>query len=253
VRRPISHFRSPAPAAKYTYIDAFNGKSVTRETLLRYTFKSLPVNVLIRGFLCKTTPPGPILASNGRESFGMASLVSHAVAALSIGACFYRPGTQKRVWVIGAACSVTPDLDVIGLRLGIRYGDFWGHRGFTHSLFFAALLASAVVFLGFGEQRPGLGRIPLWAYFFLATASHGLLDAMTDGGLGVAFFAPFDNQRYFLPWTPIRVSPIGIGRFFTDRGLAVLPSEFLWIWLPAGILAISAWVIRRRNSSDEVS
>jgi inner membrane protein len=54
VRCPIPHFRGPAPAIKYTYIDAFNGKSVTRETLLRYLFKSLPVNVLIRGFLWKT-------------------------------------------------------------------------------------------------------------------------------------------------------------------------------------------------------
>ena len=62
----------------------------------------------------------------------------------------------------------------------------------------------------------------MWLYFFLATASHGLLDAMTDGGLGVAFFSPFDNRRYFLPWTPIRVSPIGIEPFFTARGLEVL-------------------------------
>jgi hypothetical protein len=34
---------------------------------------------------------------------------------------------------------------------------------------------------------------------FLATAGHGLLDAMTNGGLGLAFFSPFDNHRYFLP------------------------------------------------------
>jgi inner membrane protein len=63
----------------------------------------------------------------------VASAFSHAVAALSIGTCFYRPGTPKRVWVAGALCSVIPDLDVIGFRFGIRYGDFWGHRGFTHS------------------------------------------------------------------------------------------------------------------------
>jgi len=67
---------------------------------------------------------------------------------------------------------------------------------------------------------------------------------MTDGGLGVAFFAPFDNHRYFLPWTPIRVSPIGIGRFFTSRGAAVIRSEFLWIWVPAGVLIVSALLLR---------
>lgn len=59
----------------------------------------------------------------------MASAFSHAVAALSIGSCFYRPGMPKRVWVAGALCSVIPDLDVIGFRFGIRYGDFWGTEG----------------------------------------------------------------------------------------------------------------------------
>jgi len=72
---------------------------------------------------------------------------------------------------------------------------------------------------------------------------------MTDGGLGVAFFSPFDNHRYFLPWTPIRVSPIGLGRFFSHRGLEVLQSELLWIWLPAAVLAIAAWVVRRPAGS----
>src|SRR4029077_7470776 len=115
-------------------------------------------------------------------------------------------------------------------------------------LLFAALLASAVMVTGFRRELPGLGRLSLWIYLFLATASHGLLDAMTDGGLGVAFFSPFDNHRYFLPWTPIRVSPIGAGRFFTHRGLEVLRSELLWIWLPAALLALSVWLIRRRAS-----
>src|SRR5260370_37573605 len=71
------HSGSPAPAAKHTYIDAFNGKTVTRETLLRYTFKSLPVNVLIRGFLWKNSHPDTVspldLASSGAAgTFGLA-------------------------------------------------------------------------------------------------------------------------------------------------------------------------------------
>jgi inner membrane protein len=182
----------------------------------------------------------------------LASLFSHAVAALAIGACFYRPGTPKRAWAAGALCSVIPDLDGIGVRFGIHYGDFWGHRGFTHSLVFAALLATASLAAGFWRKAAGLGRFPLWLYFFLATASHGLLDAMTDGGLGVAFFSPFNNTRYFLPWTPIRVSPIGIGRFFGPRGLEVVRSELLWIWLPAAILIISFWILRRRAAAADV-
>jgi len=182
----------------------------------------------------------------------MASLVSHAVAALGIGACFYKPEVPKGVWMIGAACSAIPDLDVIGFRFGIRYGDFWGHRGFTHSLVFAALLALAMVAWGFRHEATGIHPVAMWLYFFLATASHGLLDAMTDGGLGVAFFAPFENHRYFLPWTPIRVSPLGVGRFFTPRGFAVLQTEFLWIWLPSILLGLSAMVLRQRSPGAKV-
>jgi inner membrane protein len=178
----------------------------------------------------------------------MASVISHAVAALGIGACFYRPGAPKRILAIGALCSVIPDLDVIGFHFGIRYADFWGHRGFTHSLLFAALLATAAV-LAFLRNTPGLTRFSLWIYFFLATASHGLHDAMTDGGLGVAFFSPFNNRRYFLPWTPIRVSPIGVTRFFTHRGLVVIQSELVWIWIPAALLALIAFFLRDRTTT----
>jgi inner membrane protein len=183
----------------------------------------------------------------------LASPFSHAVAALSIGTCFYRPGMPKRIWIAGALCSVLPDVDVIGFHFGIRYGDFWGHRGFTHSLLFAAILAAFVTFLGLRRVSPGTGLLWIWTYLFLATASHGFLDAMTDGGLGVAFFSPFNNDRYFLPWRPIVVSPIGVSRFFSDGGLEVLQSELFWIWLPSALLAALAYFLRRPpKPSNEV-
>jgi inner membrane protein len=184
----------------------------------------------------------------------VASLPSHAVAALGIGACFYKSEIPKRIWVIGAVCSVVPDLDVIGFRFGIRYGDFWGHRGFTHSLLFSALLALFIVVLGFRHGVTSMPARSVWLFFFLATASHGFLDAMTNGGLGVAFFAPFDNHRYFFFWTPIRVSPIGVGRFFGARGVAILRTEFLWIWVPTAFLAVSAILLRRPGAkAPEIS
>ena len=180
----------------------------------------------------------------------MASAFSHAIAALSIATCFYRPLMPKRVWGAAAACSVLPDLDVIGFRFGIRYSDFWGHRGFTHSLVFAALLAIAVSALVFQRGTSRIGRFPLFGCLFLATASHGLLDAMTNGGLGVALFSPFENRRYFLPWRPILVSPIAVKRFFTSQGYAILRSELLWIWLPAALVAGVAWTLRRTGRPD---
>src|SRR3954467_422265 len=144
----------------------------------------------------------------------MASAFSHAVVALGIGSRFYRREIPKRVWAIGAVCSALPDLDAIGFRFGIRYGDFLGHRGFSHSLVFAASLAVVVAILLPLRDAPARGRFSIGFYLFLCTASHGVLDAMTNGGLGVAFFAPFDNHRYFLPWRPIQVAPMEMGRFF---------------------------------------
>ena len=151
-----------------------------------------------------------------------------------------------QVWIAGMACSVIPDLDVIGFRFGVHYGDLWGHRGFTHSLVFAAILAG-VTTLAIGWRPTEIHRFSLFVYLFLATASHGLLDAMTDGGLGVAFFSPFNQARYFLPWRPIRVSPIGISRFFSARGWAALQTEILWIWLPSVLLILLAMALRRKE------
>lgn len=151
-----------------------------------------------------------------------------------------------KYWVVGAVCAVAPDADVIGFRLGVRYGDFLGHRGFTHSLFFAALLAVAVVAAA-PAGGPGVGLRAL--YLFLATASHGLLDAFTDGGLGVALLAPFDNARYFFPVRPIAVSPIGLGGAFSSSIVPVLASELRWVWLPSALFAAVATLVARRQSS----
>src|SRR5690242_20365196 len=153
----------------------------------------------------------------------------------------------KRVWIAGILCSVLPDIDVVGFHFGIRYGDFWGHRGFTHSLLFAAILAWLVAIVGLWRTSPATSILWIWTYLFLATASHGFLDAMTDGGLGVAFFSPFGNARYFLPWTPDRVAPIGLFRFFGMRGLSVFLSELLWTWFPTALLATAAWILRRER------
>ena len=70
---------------------------------------------------------------------------------------------------------------------------------------------------------------------------------MTTGGLGVAFFSPWDLKRYFFSLRPIRVSPIGIKAFFDGRGLRVLASEARWIGLPcAVVLALQALARRIR-------
>lgn len=177
----------------------------------------------------------------------MASAISHAVAALAIGEALRPPHAPPRFWLLGVACALVPDADVIGSNLGVPYGAFLGHRGLTHSFTFAAALSVLVVAIAFRGRRWAKQRARLLLYFFLVTASHGVLDAMTSGGLGVAFFAPFDRTRYFLPFRPIQVSPLSVRAFFSHWGAAVLASEMRWVWLPALLLAAAAGVARRRR------
>lgn len=174
----------------------------------------------------------------------MASIFSHAVVGLGLGSAFCRPGSPRRLWVAGAVCSVLPDVDVAGFYFGIPYSAFWGHRGFTHSLLFAVVVGIVAGVIVCEPADCGIRRPWIVLYLFLATASHGLLDAMTNGGLGVAFFSPLNNQRYFLPWRPIRVSPIGVGRFFGERGLLVIRSELVWVLIPALLFAALTWFLR---------
>jgi inner membrane protein len=174
----------------------------------------------------------------------MASAFTHAIAAAALGSVLL-PGSPRLI-ALGALCAAAPDLDVVGFRLGIAYADVLGHRGLTHSLPFALLAALLLSSLlprvaehsaGGALAKPAATRVRCVSYLFCAIASHGLLDALTNGGLGVAFLAPFSEQRYFFPWRPILVSPISVARFFTERGLAVLKSELVVVWLPALLLA----------------
>jgi inner membrane protein len=174
----------------------------------------------------------------------MPTIISHAIAAVALITAFPVRAVPRRLMLVGAGCSMVPDLDVIGFRFDVQYGDLLGHRGLSHSLFFAGVLASLVLFVALPRLKPNAHRGVVWLYLFLATASHGVLDALTNGGLGVAFFSPFDTTRYFFPLTPIAVSPIG-ANFFSNGGLSVLFCEFYWVWLPS--IAFAAIAFRVRN------
>jgi len=179
------------------------------------------------------------------------TIFSHAIAGVAAGQWWRR--VPRGFWFWTVVCAMLPDIDVIGFSFGVPYESMLGHRGITHSLPFAALAAVLVAWHlshashprthpSHDSHPPHISHLFLW--FFAVTTSHGILDACTDGGRGIAFFAPFSANRYYLPWRPIAVSPIGAG-FFSPRGLRVLVSESRWIWLPSAIIAASARMARR--------
>jgi inner membrane protein len=133
------------------------------------------------------------------------------------------------VMLLLSAVSLSPDLDVIGMRLGVPYGATWGHRGATHSLAMAIAAAGVLALL---VRRAH----PWWPFAPIAVAvlaSHGLLDALTDGGRGVALLWPWTDHRFFFPWRPIPVAPIG-ARLLSARGMRVMAWEavvFAPLWI----------------------
>jgi inner membrane protein len=177
----------------------------------------------------------------------MPSAITHAAVGAMAAFAFPPARAPRHFGVLAVACAVLPDLDVISFFYRLPYHSFFSHRGFFHSLFFALILAFAVTALFFSGGKPFSRRtLPFFVFFFLVTASHGLLDALNSGGYGAALFLPFDPARYSFPWTPLPISPIRLRSFFSPWGWNVLKSEILWIWLPGLFLAL---ILRRYRSA----
>lgn len=174
----------------------------------------------------------------------MPSPFAHALFGGSLWAAMHSADAPRRTWIAGATLAVLPDADFVGFVLGVPYETIWGHRGITHSVVFA--LAAATFTWGI-LRRKHHQEMPrfLWLYLVLAALSHGVLDALTDGGLGVAFFAPFDNTRYFFAFRPILVSPLSLERFLTYRGLLIIRNEAVWVGVPSLLLLSVGWLRER--------
>lgn len=137
-----------------------------------------------------------------------------------------------------AALSLIPDADVLAFQFGVPYAHAFGHRGATHSFAFALLIA---ILAAVGARLSGAraGRAAL--IVGLTVATHPLLDALTDGGLGVALWWPLSAERIFFPVRPIPVAPLGWG-MLGPRGVQVMLAEAL----PSALLLGLSLVPSRR-------
>jgi inner membrane protein len=178
----------------------------------------------------------------------VATVLTHALVGSMLAPAGPKGTSRRRLALALAVLAVLPDLDVAAFALGIPYAHPLGHRGFSHSLAFALLAAWCVARFEFPQvPRPSKDWWRLFAVLAAGAASHGLLDALTDGGLGVAFLLPFDSRRFFLPFRPLAVSPIGLSAFLRGPALEVLRSEILYVWLPLAAIALVAAALRRSS------
>lgn len=184
----------------------------------------------------------------------MASLFGHIAVSTALGHGLFPQQVRPATLVVAGFCAFAPDLDVLTFYAGIPYSSEWGHRGWTHSLVFALIWGAAVGWLAqkFVPQSANSTQnnqsLLLWC--ILSTASHPILDMMTNGGRGCALWWPFSVERLFLPWRPIQVSPMSVTDFFSPWGLQVLASEVLWIGFPCVFLVLLARLLRSTSKTN---
>jgi inner membrane protein len=169
----------------------------------------------------------------------VASIFGHGVVGFTITKLI---GNKQTKWLLLAAIfsAILPDFDVITFKLGIAYQHPLGHRGFTHSIFFAILWA-LVLMLTIGRNN----KLIWFLVIFLSTISHGIFDAMTSGGEGIGFFIPFNNDRFFFSFREILVSPLGIKKFFSGWGLRVVLSEIKFIVIPSLLILLILGTLKK--------
>jgi inner membrane protein len=174
----------------------------------------------------------------------MPTIMSHAAVPLAGRAGLGPERIPRALLIAGIAASMLPDADVIFFRFGASYDSVWSHRGVSHSIAFALLVAVLAAFL----LRRFSAPFAAFAFIFVSIVSHGLLDMLTNGGHGVALLWPMTDQRYFFDWRPIQVAPLVTNDFvgrFTSRAASLARTEAFWIWAPAAIVAMGLRAVRK--------
>lgn len=174
----------------------------------------------------------------------MASAFAHAAVALTRGAARVPKELDRRLLVATIACATWQDLDYISVAFEVRPHEVLGHRGATHSIFVAIAIAAILAFAFFRRQF-----LRVFAFLAAAGASHGILDAMTAGDLGVAFFWPVTPARFHFPFALVASCPVGVNEWLGPWGLLTIVNEGLYVIIP---IALVVSLVTRRDRRRRV-
>ena len=164
----------------------------------------------------------------------MASL-GHVAVGMLAGRALLRhaPGGGAGTVAVFCGLALLPDLDYLGVMMGVPDSGPCGHRGTSHSLVPPLVVALLAAWLA---PRFNLPRWRTTVLCALAVSSHVLLDAMTVTSRGVPLLWPFTFHRFEMPWRPIPNAPCGL-EYLSTEGLRVAKVEFFQ-FLPVLYLAL---------------
>ncbi|MBN1343262.1 MAG: metal-dependent hydrolase [Phycisphaerae bacterium] len=125
--------------------------------------------------------------------------ITQGLLGAAVSECGFRHKLGRGATLMGAIGGLLPDLDIF-----LGWMDPWWtwqyHRHFTHSIFFAPLLAAPLAWLFW--RRHGRQHFALWLLCaYLALATHPFLDLLTT--YGTQLLAPFSDTRFGLDWIAI--------------------------------------------------
>lgn len=121
--------------------------------------------------------------------------ITHIALGACIGEAFFGRGFGKKAMLWGALAQSAPDIDFLGALWLTTDENLLAHRGFTHSVLFALLVAVFLALLAEKIHRPRNIRFGKWVIFFLTEV---LIHLFIDGfnNYGVGWFEPFSHHRY---------------------------------------------------------
>jgi len=138
----------------------------------------------------------------GSRRYPMDSITQGLLGAV-VAECGFRDRLGRGAVLLGAVGGVLPDADIL-LSAVDPWWSWQYHRHFTHSVFFAPLVAVPLAWLFWrarGRRRFGLWFLCAW----LAIATHPLLDLCTS--YGTEFFVPVSGARLGFDWIAI-IDPV---------------------------------------------
>jgi inner membrane protein len=151
--------------------------------------------------------------------------ISQAALGAVVGQIAGHRRLGYRAAAVGALAGAAPDIDVLFALGGDYFDQLVLHRGFTHSLFCAPLLAPFGGWLAWyierkrhppDDARPG--RLGVWILVVgVALLSHPLLDVLTS--YGTQLLQPFSDRRFAIDAMPI-IDPIYTGCLLLGLWLA---------------------------------